>query len=287
LELKANDPEAQNLQRKIEKLTTITSAKEMKLRRLPSGRFYMGSHDSDEYLRNNEHPQHKVIIPGNIFIGVYPVTQKQFFELMEYNPSLVLENEDCPVEGVSWYSAVEFCNKMSEAESLTPYYEIKAVRYRANRSIESAKVSILGGDGYRLPTEAEWEYACRAGSITPWCFGDQVLDVVNYAWYYDNSMMETHPVGQRKPNSWGLYDMMGNVMEWCYDWYSDVYYQQCSEEEENPTGPEDGMTKVLRGGAWQFGAEATRSAYRNNSTPDAAAGVIGFRVCRNAGEDAM
>jgi len=287
LELKANDPEAQNLQRRIEKLTTITSTKGIKLRRIPGGRFYMGSHDSDEYLRNNEHPQHKVILPGNFFIGVYPVMQKQFLELMEFNPSIVIDNDDCPVEGVTWYSAVEFCNKMSEVESLPPYYEIKAVRRRANNSIEGAKVSILGGEGYRLPTEAEWEYACRAGSITPWCFGDQVLDVGLYAWFYDNAMQETHPVGQRKPNSWGLYDMHGNVMEWCFDWYNDLYYQQCAEEEENPTGPKEGNAKVLRGGAWQFGAEATRCAYRNSSVPDTVAGVIGFRVCRNASDEAM
>jgi formylglycine-generating enzyme required for sulfatase activity/ribosomal protein L40E len=286
-ELKANDPEAQNLQRKIEKLTTMTSSKGIKLRRIPGGRFYMGSHDSDEYLRNNEHPQHKVVIGQNLFIGVYPVTQKQFQELMEYNPSMITDNEECPVEWVTWFSAVEFCNKMSEVESLQPYYAMKAIRRRSNGAIEGAKVTILGGDGFRLPTEAEWEYACRAGSISPWCFGDQVLDVGIYAWYYDNSTMETHPVGQRKPNSWGLYDMHGNVMEWCYDWYNEFQYQQCGEEEENPTGPEDGAAKVLRGGAWQFGAEATRCAYRNSSAPEAIAGVIGFRICRNASDDAM
>jgi len=287
LELKANDPEAQNLQRKIEKLTTITTANGTKLRRIPGGRFYMGSHDSDVYLRNNEHPQHRVIIPSNFFIGVYPVTQKQFQELMQFNPSLASENEDCPADGVTWFSAVEFCNKMSEAESLQPYYSLKAVRRRANGSIEYANVSVLDGDGFRLPTEAEWEYACRAGSITPWCFGDQVLDVGEYAWYYDNSSMESHPVGQRKPNAWGLFDMHGNVMEWCYDWYNELHYQQCAEEEESPTGPAEGTAKVLRGGAWQFGAEATRSAYRNNSAPDAVAGVIGFRICRNASDEAM
>ena len=288
LELKANDPEAQNLQRKIEKLTTITAHSEMKLRRIPGGRFYMGSHDSDEYLRNNEHPQHRVIIPSNFFVSVYPITQKQFQDLMEYNPSVVVEDENCPVDSVTWFSAVEFCNKMSEAESLSPYYELKAVRRRANNSIENANVSILGGDGYRLPTEAEWEYACRAGSITPWCFGDQVLDVGEYAWFYDNSTKETHPVGQRKPNSWGLFDMHGNVMEWCYDWYNESQYQQYAEEDvENPMGPEEGTAKVLRGGAWQFGAEATRCAYRNSSAPDAAAGVIGFRICRNASDEAM
>ena len=288
LELKANDPEAQNLQRKIEKLTTITAANEMKLRRIPGGRFYMGSHDSDVYLRNNEHPQHRVIIPGNLFMGVHPVTQKQFLGLMEFNPSIVTENEDCPADSVTWFSAIEFCNKMSEAESLHPYYTMKAVRRRANNSIEQAIVSIVGGDGYRLPTEAEWEYACRAGSISPWCFGDQVLDVGLYAWFYDNSLMETHPVGQRKPNSWGLFDMHGNVMEWCYDWYNESQYRQYAEEEvENPMGPEVGTAKVLRGGAWQFGAEATRCAYRNSSTPDAVAGVIGFRICRNANDEAI
>jgi formylglycine-generating enzyme required for sulfatase activity len=287
LELKANDPEAQNLQRRIEKLTTMTTAKGMKMRRIPGGRFYMGSHDSDEYLRNNEHPQHKVIIPHNLFVGVYLVTQKQFMELMEFNPSIAVTNEDCPVDGVTWYSAVEFCNKMSEAESLPPYYDLKAVRRRQNGSIEGANVKVLGGDGYRLLTEAEWEYACRAGSITPWCFGDQVLEVGIYAWYYDNSQMESHPVGQRKPNSWGLYDMHGNVMEWCHDWYNESFYQQCPEEEENPSGPAEGVSKVLRGGAWQFGAEATRCAYRNSSPPDAVAGVIGFRVCRNANDEAM
>jgi len=287
LELKANDPEAQNLQRKIEKLTTVTTAKEMKLRRIPGGRFYMGSHDSDEYLRSNEHPQHKVIIPRNFFISVFQVTQKQFLELMEFNPSTAGSLEECPVDGVSWYSAVEFCNKMSEAESLTPFYDIKAVRRRSDNSIESARVSSLGGDGFRLPTEAEWEYACRAGSITPWSFGDQILEIGTYAWYCDNSSLETHPVGERKPNSWGLYDMHGNVMEWCDDWYSDVHYQQCPEEEENPAGPATGSSKVLRGGAWQFGAEATRCAYRNSSPPETISNVIGFRVCRNDHEDAM
>ena len=287
LELKANDPEAQNLQRKIEKLTTITAANGMKLRRIPGGGFYMGSHDSDVYLRNNEHPQHRVIIPSNFFIGVYPVTQKLFQDLLEFNPSVVVEHEDCPVDSVTWFSAIEFCNKMSEAELLKPYYSLKAVRRRINNSIESANVSILGGDGYRLPTEAEWEYACRAGSITPWCFGDQVLDVGDYAWFYDNSLLETHPVGRRKPNAWGLFDMHGNVMEWCYDWYGESYYLQCPDETENPAGPDTGAARVLRGGAWQFGAESTRCAYRNSSAPDAVAGVIGFRVCRNAGDEPM
>jgi formylglycine-generating enzyme required for sulfatase activity/serine/threonine protein kinase len=287
LELKANDPEAKSLQQKIEKLTTITSSQGMKLRRIPSGRFYMGSHDSDEYLRNNEHPQHRVFITRNLFIGVYPVTQGEFLQLMEFNPSIASDKEQCPADSVTWYSALEFCNKMSEAEQLPPYYELKAVKRRANGSIEDARVVIGGGDGYRLLTEAEWEYACRAGSITPWCYGDLVVEVGDYAWYYDNSSMETHPVGEKKPNSWGLYDMHGNIMEWCHDCYNEFYYQQCADEEENPTGPEEGVSKVLRGGAWQFGVESTRCAYRNSSSPNATSNVIGFRVCRNAPDDGL
>ncbi|MDR0609849.1 MAG: formylglycine-generating enzyme family protein, partial [Planctomycetaceae bacterium] len=287
LELKANDPEAKNLQQKIEKLTTITSPKGTKLRRIPSGRFYMGSHDSDEYLRNNEHPQHRVQITRNLFVGVYPVTQGEFLQLMGFNPSITTDNELCPADSVTWYSAVEYCNKMSELEELPPFYELKAVKKRTAGTIEKADVLLLGGNGYRLLTESEWEYTCRAGSITPWCYGDQVMDVGDYAWYYDNSSMETHPVGEKKPNSWGLFDMHGNVMEWCHDWYGEFYYQQCSEDEENPTGPQEGTAKVLRGGAWQFGAEATRCAYRNSSSPDTSSGVIGFRVCRNAPDDSM
>ncbi|MDR2117002.1 MAG: SUMF1/EgtB/PvdO family nonheme iron enzyme [Planctomycetaceae bacterium] len=287
LELKANDPEAQSLQQKIEKLTTITSPKGTKLRRIPNGRFYMGSHDSDEYLRNNEHPQHRVLITRNLFVGVYPVTQGEFTQLMEFNPSVTTDDEHCPVDSVTWYSAVEYCNKMSELETLSPFYQLKAIKRRATGTIEKADVIELGGNGYRLLTEAEWEYTCRAGSITPWCYGDQVMDVGEYAWYYDNSSMETHPVGEKKPNSWGLFDMHGNVMEWCHDWYGEFYYQQCSEEEENPIGPPEGTAKVLRGGAWQFGAESTRCAYRNSSGPETSSGVIGFRVCRNAPDDSM
>ncbi|MDR1270134.1 MAG: SUMF1/EgtB/PvdO family nonheme iron enzyme, partial [Planctomycetaceae bacterium] len=149
LELKANDPEAKNLQQKIEKLTTITSPKGTKLRRIPSGRFYMGSHDSDEYLRNNEHPQHRVQITRNLFVGVYPVTQGEFTQLMGFNPSITTENELCPADSVTWFSAVEYCNKMSELEELTPFYELKTIKRRTNGAIEKADILELGGNGYR------------------------------------------------------------------------------------------------------------------------------------------
>jgi len=286
LELKANDPEAKNLQERIEKLTTFTAPNGMKLRRIPTGRFYMGSHDSDEFLRNSERPQHRVQISKSVFMGVYPVTQEEFQKVMEFNPSISTDNPRCPVDGVSWFSAAEFCNKMSDEEGLSRFYELRNPQKRMSGVIEKANIIILGGDGYRLPTEAEWEYCCRAGSITPWCFGDQILDVNLYAWYFDNSGGETQPVGEKKPNSWGLFDMHGNLMEWCNDWFGEFYYQQCTEE-DHPPGPEDGISKVLRGGAWQFGAEATRSAYRNSSNPETTSSVIGFRVCRNTVDDVM
>jgi len=280
-ELKANDPEAQSLREKIEKLTTLTTSNEIILRLIPSGKFYMGSHESDEFMRNNEHPQHRVHITKPTYVGIYQVTQKQFSDLMEYNPSTSVISDTNPVDSVSWFSAVEFCNKLSEREKISPYYQMDEIKRRNNKNIESANVFVLGGNGFRLPTEAEWEFACRAGSITPWCYGDLVLDAGQYAWSYDNAQLETHPVGEKKPNAWGLYDMHGNVMEWCNDWYSDFYYQQ-DLPEEDPMGPNDGLGRVLRGGAWQFGAEATRSAYRNSANPDSTSNVIGFRVVRDA-----
>jgi len=286
VELKANDPEARNLQEKIEKLTTQTTSVGLKLRRIPSGKFYMGSHDSDEYMRNNEKPQHRVQISRSIFMSVTQVTQEQFQAIMEYNPSTSIDSANHPVDSVTWFGAIEFCNKLSEKEGFTPYYNLTVKKRKPNQVIEEAEVTIQGGNGYRLPIEAEWEYCCRAGSITPWCFGDLVLDVVQYAWCYDNSKMETHPVGEKKPNAWGLHDMHGNVMEWCYDWYNEFYYQQ-NPPEDSPTGPESGVARVLRGGAWQFGAEATRSAYRNSANPDTVSNVIGFRIVRDATDETL
>ena len=284
LELKANDPEAKSLQEKIETLTTVTSKCGMKFRRIPPGKFYMGSHDSDEYIRNNERPQHRVTLTQSFLVGGYPVTQKSFQRVMGYNPSISNDDPTCPVDNVTWFTALEFCNKLSEEDGLPPYYEISNSRRRASGSIENADVTVLGGEGYRLLTEAEWEYTCRAGSITPWCCGDLALEVANYAWYFDNSPNGTQPAGLKKPNAWGLYDMHGNVMEWCFDWYNELYYQQCGEV-ENPTGPEMGTARVIRGGSWQFGPEAARSAYRNSSNPENSSNMIGFRVARNALEE--
>ncbi|MCL2305042.1 MAG: SUMF1/EgtB/PvdO family nonheme iron enzyme [Planctomycetaceae bacterium] len=285
LELKANDPEAKSLQEKIETLTTVTSKAGIKLRRIPSGKFYMGSHDSDEYLRNNERPQHRVTLTQPFLVAGYLITQKVFQRIMDYNPSISSDDPSCPVDNVTWFTALEFCNKLSDKDGLSPYYELLNIKRRSSsNSIESADVVVLGGEGYRLLTEAEWEYSCRAGSITPWYCGDLAVEVTHCAWYFDNSPSGTQPVGLKKPNSWGLYDMHGNVMEWCFDWYNELYYQQCGEV-ENPTGPETGTAKTVRGGSWQFGPEAARSACRNSNNPEGSSNMIGFRIARNVVEE--
>ena len=137
-----------------------------------------------------------------------------------------------------------------------------------------------GGEGeFRLPTEAQWEYACRAGSTTKYCFGDDETTLGDYAWYSANSDSKTHPVGQKKPNAWGLYDMHGNVWEWCQDWYDSGYYAKSPEDD--PTGPATGPCRVIRGGGWGSGvAGGCRSAGRRYTGPGHRSEDLGFRVSR-------
>ena len=157
--------------------------------------------------------------------------------------------EDRPVEQVSWDDAQEFLAKLNLMEKI---------------------------DTYRLPTEAEWEYACRAGSTTRFCFGDKEEKLGEYAWYGDNSEGKTHPVGQKQPNAWGLYDMHGNVWEWCQDWYGDYPAGPVTD----PRGPDAGEYRVLRGGSWDNDTRNLRSAVRNYYYPDYRSDIIGFRVAR-------
>jgi formylglycine-generating enzyme required for sulfatase activity len=220
---------------------------------LPAGQFLMGSPDSDPDAKSEEKPQHQVKV-NSFAIGKYPVTQAQYEAVMGKNPSWFQNNPQNPVEKVSWNDAQAFCQKLSQ----------------------------ITGKTYRLPTEAEWEYACRAGTTTRYYFGDDANQLGDYAWYGGNSQNTTHPVGQKKPNAWGLYDMSGNVWEWCEDNGHDSY--------EN--APKDGSAwltnyndyQILRGGSWVKHPGFCRSASRNiYYRRDADSNDFGFRVVCGAG----
>lgn len=232
---------------------------------IPGGKFNMG--DKDEI----DAPIHEVEVSA-FLMDRYLVTQEAFQKLMGANPSR-WKGDKNPVEQLRWSDAARFCNKRSEAEGLEPCYDLKTLKCNFEAS------------GYRLPTEAEWEYACRAGTATAYFFGDSPARLGDYAWFEKNSGGHPRPVGQKQPNPWGLYDIAGNVWEWCNDFYKVDYYQEAPRE--NPRGPADGQNKVLRGGAWRFSDDNCRSGYRYNENPgqaDVCFGydIYGFRCVRKA-----
>jgi formylglycine-generating enzyme required for sulfatase activity len=207
----------------------------MKLALIPAGKFMMGE----------ENNSHKVTISKPFYVGVTEVTQAQYEAIMGTNPG-DFKGATNPVELVSWNDATDFFKKLSE---------------KTRQAV-------------RLPTEAEWEYACRAGSKTQFCFGDADEGLGDYAWYDANSGKTTHPVGQKKPNAWGLFDMHGNVWEWCADWYGD--YPKVAATD--PQGAASGGQRVLRGGSWFNYAGDCRAAYRNWNGPCNRTEILGFRV---------
>jgi formylglycine-generating enzyme required for sulfatase activity len=217
----------------------------MSLKLIPAGSFLMGSETG-----YGEKPVHKVTLTEPYYIGVHEVTQEQYERIMGKNLSL-FKGPDNPAEQVSWADAMAFCQKLSALPS------------------ERA-----AGRVYRLPTEAEWEYACRAGNDTAYSFGDDAQMLGEYAWFRDNSGKTTHSVGQKKPNAWGLYDMHGNVHEWCSDWYGDYPNGAVSD----PVGPREGLFLVLRGGSWIDGAADCRSAFRYWRYPSLRFDDFGFRL---------
>jgi formylglycine-generating enzyme required for sulfatase activity len=263
----------------------ITNSIGMKLVLIPKGTFMMGSPIEEEGA-DNEEEQHQVTISKDYYLGVTEVTQGQYEKVMGTNPSYfqkrVIRKSDSsmyPVEQVSWEDAVEFCKKLSDLP------EEKAA-----------------GRVYRLPTEAEWEYACRARSKTAYSFGDNGRDLGKYAWFGNNSGSKeldsaalwarlkdnpqeyvdtllsaecaTHPVGEKKANAWGLYDMHGNVWEWCSDWYGEYPKGAVSD----PVGPRKGSFRVFRGGGWRNDAAQCGSAFRLWYVPSFRDSGDGFRV---------
>jgi formylglycine-generating enzyme required for sulfatase activity len=223
---------------------------------IPRDKFMMGSRPS-EPRRGLDEFQHEVEITRPFYLGAFEVTQEQYETVMKKNPSRFTRKNgggpDHPVDNVSWENAVAFCNALSGLEE-----ERKAGRV------------------YRLPTEAEWEYACRAGTTTAYCFGDDPGKLGEYAWYSANADGRTHEVGTKKPNAWGLYDMHGNAWEWCADWHDADYYR--TGPRQDPAGPDKGARRVLRGGSYSNGADLCRSASREKRTPTEASDTFGFRV---------
>jgi formylglycine-generating enzyme required for sulfatase activity len=209
---------------------------------IPAGTFMMGDETNG--------PVHTVNITKPFYLGKYLVTQEQWQAMMGNNPSNFRGTKN-PVEQVSW----EDCRKF----------------------LEKLNVRVSGGK-FSLPTEAQWEYACRAGSTTRYCFGDEESGLGEYAWYSGNSGNSTHPVGEKKPNAWGLYDMHGNVWEWCADWYDSGYY--ANSPVDNPTGAATGSDRVFRGGSWFITAGGCRSAFRYYLSPGSRSFDLGLRVSR-------
>jgi formylglycine-generating enzyme required for sulfatase activity len=220
----------------------------MKLRLIQPGSFMMGS---DKEILPDEKPVHKVTLTKAFYMGVYEVTQEEWEKVTGSTPPQYKGPKN-PVDSVRWEDAQEFARKLSQKEKVT----------------------------YRLPTEAEWEYACRAGTTTEYYWGDEG-EIGDYAWYVGNSDWReagTKPVGEKKPNAWGLYDMSGNVWEWCEDWYSRAYPDD--EVAVDPKGAAGGSYRVCRGGCWDMGAGNCRSAGRGWDSPSDPNRPMGLRLVR-------
>jgi formylglycine-generating enzyme required for sulfatase activity len=221
-------------------MESITNSIGIKLNKIPAGTFTMGEGDN----------AHKVTLTQPFYLGVTEVTNAQWKAVMGNVPS-TWKDDDCPVEQVSWEEAVSFCEKLS-----------------------SLSAERAAGRVYRLPTEAEWEYTCRAGTTTSYSFGNDELLLGDFAWFDGNAGSGTHAVGQKRPNAWGLYDMHGNVWEWCSDWFGDYPGNAVSD----PQGVASGSRRVRRGGGWHSSAEICRSADRHRSGPSNPGNDVGFRL---------
>ena len=248
-------------------------AQSMSMVLIKGGTFWQGSNEAP-YSSNEQ--AHKTTLQS-YYISSTEITQAQWLDVMGKNPSK-FSGKDRPVEYVSWYDAVKFCNALSLKEGLTPVYTITGSNVEWNKT----------ANGYRLPTEAEWEYAARGGQSG--AIGDEPLvrapyagsdDANTVAWYEKNSNKSTKPVGQKVPNQVGLYDMSGNVWEWCWDWYG-TYPR---EAVDNPDGASrQSGQKVLRGGSWFTPEKLLRVTYRYWNVPTFKVNSVGFRVARNADE---
>lgn len=256
---------------------------------IAKGTFTMGS-PTDEPCRNSDEGQHQVTLTHDFEMQSTEVTGGQFLALLGYNPSQKSCGSTCPAETVSWHEAAAYCNALSKAAGKTECYG--CVGSGASVTCEEAAAysgqSVYQCPGYRLPTEAEWEYAYRAGTTTAYYNGgndglmcttssttDANADKVG--WYSANSSSTTHPVKGKLPNAWGLYDLPGNVWEWCHDWYQSSVG---SGPATDPWGAAPGSVRVVRGGSWNYEAENLRAAARSSTSPTYRSHRLGLRCVR-------
>jgi sulfatase modifying factor 1 len=245
----------------------------------------------------------KVVTITSFYIGKYEVTQKEWNDVMGGNPSK-FKDENAPVEMVNWYDAIDYCNKRSLKEDLKPYYNVDKTKKDPNNlpdpkfgDLDDIKWTVTinaGANGYRLPTEAEWEYAASGGQMSNSYTYSGSDDVNEVAWYWRNAgdinlagawhwpeIQQNHdqpkPVGRKKPNELGLYDMSGNVREWCWDWYGDVLATNATD----PKGAQSGFGRVWRGGGWIGDAQFTESDFRGHLAANGTGPDQGLRLCRN------
>ena len=248
----------------------ITTASGVEMVYLPGGTFQMG----DDHGGRDEAPAHRVTVTG-FLMDIYEVTHEMYVKAQLPDPSHWRDTPRGPVERVRWRDAKQYCNERSVLEGLKPCYDEKTPDWDCN----------VAASGYRLPTEAEWEFASRAGTTGPYEFGS-VDKLRLHAWFGDNAEAKTHPVGQKKPNRWGLHDLYGNVSEWCEDVYSPSYYATSpSVDPVGPPGTGADVRRVIKGGSWKSSADQCRSAARQGEvTGDSDAcfstDFCGFRCVR-------
>ncbi|MCL2720585.1 MAG: formylglycine-generating enzyme family protein [Treponema sp.] len=241
------------------------------------GTFIMGSPEFEAGRVSDEGPQHQVSL-NSLYMSIYPVTQKEYQDIIGINPS-IQKGENFPVTNVNWFNAIYYCNKLSEKDGLIPVYFLNENMFKIDVKWDK------DNNGYRLPTEAEWEYACRAGTSTPFYTGNSISsDEANFNGSIQNNKNETGifrekitSVGSFPSNAWGLHDMHGNVWEWCWDKYGDY----SNIEQVDPTGKKIGFTRVRRGGSYNNEKKILRAAYRNYYSPSDMCGDTGFRIVRN------
>ena len=243
---------------------------------VPAGRFQIGSPSpafgSLQFVTKGygDERQHEVVISEPFYVAKYELTMGLYQSLMDEDKSDFKGcGKRCPVNKLTWYEAVEFCNRLSKREGLEPAYRIEGKSVTWDRTSK----------GYRLPTEAEWEYACRAGTTTEYNTGDTKDDLKRAGWFKGNSITSVHRVGQKEPNAWGLYDMHGNVWEWCWDWYDKEGYSD--REVVDPSGPDKGLDRVTRGGSYGDIHLHCRSSLRANGDPNIRRSTMGMRVFRS------